>query len=111
MTVRCAAVDVARPPPDDPELCGLQKIVRWPLASGVDLERWRREFDELMLQVGGRFAQVEPRQADGGVRAGPAGRAAAGELLDDRRARRGAVPAGRCSGCCRPAAWDEAGVR
>jgi hypothetical protein len=33
------------------------------MAAGlsVDLERWRREFDELMLQVGGRFAEVEPR--------------------------------------------------
>jgi SRSO17 transposase len=28
----------------------------------VDLERWRREFDELMLRVGARFARVEPRR-------------------------------------------------
>jgi hypothetical protein len=28
----------------------------------VDLEGWRREFDELMLRVGGRFARVEPRK-------------------------------------------------
>jgi SRSO17 transposase len=28
----------------------------------VDLESWRREFDELMLRVGGRFARVEPRR-------------------------------------------------
>jgi SRSO17 transposase len=28
----------------------------------VDLGRWRREFDELMLRVGGRFARVEPRR-------------------------------------------------
>jgi hypothetical protein len=28
----------------------------------VDLEGWRREFDELMLRVGGRFARVEPRR-------------------------------------------------
>jgi SRSO17 transposase len=28
----------------------------------VDLERWRREFDELMLRLGGRFARVEPRR-------------------------------------------------
>jgi SRSO17 transposase len=28
----------------------------------VDLDRWRREFDELMLRVGGRFARVEPRR-------------------------------------------------
>jgi SRSO17 transposase len=34
------------------------------MAAGlsVDLERWRREFDELMLRVGGRFARVEPRR-------------------------------------------------
>jgi SRSO17 transposase len=28
----------------------------------VDLEGWRREFDELMLRVGARFARVEPRR-------------------------------------------------
>ena len=28
----------------------------------VDLDRWRREFDALMLRVGGRFARVEPRR-------------------------------------------------
>jgi SRSO17 transposase len=28
----------------------------------VDLDRWRHEFDELMLRVGGRFARVEPRR-------------------------------------------------
>jgi SRSO17 transposase len=34
------------------------------MAAGlsVDLDRWRREFDELMLRVGGRFARVEPRR-------------------------------------------------
>jgi hypothetical protein len=34
------------------------------MAAGlsVDLERWRQEFDELMLRVGGRFARVEPRR-------------------------------------------------
>jgi SRSO17 transposase len=34
------------------------------MAAGlsVDLEAWRREFDELMLRVGGRFARVEPRR-------------------------------------------------
>lgn len=31
-------------------------------ALSVDLEGWRREFDELMLRVGGRFARVEPRR-------------------------------------------------
>jgi SRSO17 transposase len=28
----------------------------------VDLDRWRREFDELMLRIGARFARVEPRR-------------------------------------------------
>jgi SRSO17 transposase len=28
----------------------------------VDLDRWRQEFDELMLRVGGRFTRVEPRR-------------------------------------------------
>jgi SRSO17 transposase len=34
------------------------------MAAGlsVDLDRWRHEFDELMLRVGGRFARVEPRR-------------------------------------------------
>jgi SRSO17 transposase len=34
------------------------------MAAGlsVDLDRWRCEFDELMLRVGGRFARVEPRR-------------------------------------------------
>ena len=34
------------------------------MAAGlsVDLGRWRQEFDELMLRVGGRFARVEPRR-------------------------------------------------
>jgi SRSO17 transposase len=34
------------------------------MAAGlrVDLERWRREFDELMLRVGARFTRVEPRR-------------------------------------------------
>ena len=34
------------------------------MAAGlsVDLGRWRREFDELMLRAGGRFARVEPRR-------------------------------------------------
>jgi hypothetical protein len=54
------AVDATRPPPDDPKVCGQQKIVRWPLGLSVDLDRWRREFDELMLRVGGRFARVGP---------------------------------------------------
>jgi hypothetical protein len=34
------------------------------MAAGlsVDLDGWRREFDELMLRAGGRFARVEPRR-------------------------------------------------
>jgi SRSO17 transposase len=34
------------------------------MAAGlsVDLDRWRREFDELMLRTGARFARVEPRR-------------------------------------------------
>jgi SRSO17 transposase len=34
------------------------------MAAGlsVDLDRWRQEFDELMLRAGGRFARVEPRR-------------------------------------------------
>jgi SRSO17 transposase len=34
------------------------------MAAGlsVDLDRWRREFDELTLRVGARFARVEPRR-------------------------------------------------
>jgi SRSO17 transposase len=31
-------------------------------ALRVDLDRWRCEFDELMLRVGPRFARVEPRR-------------------------------------------------
>jgi hypothetical protein len=33
VTARSVTVDVMRPPPDDPKVCGQQKIVRWPLAS------------------------------------------------------------------------------
>ena len=34
------------------------------MAAGlsVDLDRWRREFDELMLRVGARFVRVEPQR-------------------------------------------------
>jgi hypothetical protein len=34
------------------------------MAAGlsVDLDRWRHDFDELMLRVGGRFTRVEPRR-------------------------------------------------
>jgi len=33
VTGRSVTVDVMRPPPDDPKVCGRQKTVRWPLAS------------------------------------------------------------------------------
>jgi SRSO17 transposase len=38
------------------------------MAAGlsVDLDRWRLEFDELMLRAGGRFARVEPRRRTAG---------------------------------------------
>ena len=34
------------------------------MAAGlsVDLDRWRQEFNELMLRIGGRFGRVEPRR-------------------------------------------------
>lgn len=34
------------------------------MAAGlsVDLDRWRHEFDELMLRMGARFTRVEPRR-------------------------------------------------
>jgi SRSO17 transposase len=30
--------------------------------ASVDLDRWQRGFDELMLRIGGRFGRVEPRR-------------------------------------------------
>jgi hypothetical protein len=33
VTARNVTMDVTRPPPDDPKVCGQQKTVRWPLAS------------------------------------------------------------------------------
>jgi hypothetical protein len=33
VSVRSVTMDVTRPPPDNPKVCGRQKIVRWPLAS------------------------------------------------------------------------------
>jgi hypothetical protein len=34
------------------------------MAAGlsVDLDRWRQEFNELMLRIGGQFGRVEPRR-------------------------------------------------
>jgi hypothetical protein len=37
----------------------------------VDLDRWRQEFDELILRVGARFARVEPRRRMAGFVRGP----------------------------------------
>jgi SRSO17 transposase len=34
-------------------------------AASVDLDRWRLEFDELMLRIGSRFGRVEPRRRVG----------------------------------------------
>ena len=81
------------------------------MAAGlsVDLEGWRREFDELMLRVGGRFARVEPR-----------GRMAAfvrGLLAGLARVNCGSIaehPGNSAPGMQRPlsaAAWDNAGMR
>ena len=65
------------------------------MAAGlsVDLERWRREFDELTLRIGGRFARVEPRRRMAAFIRGLLAGLAPGELLDDRRACRRTLPA------------------
>jgi hypothetical protein len=82
------------------------------MAAGlsVDLEGWRREFDELMLRVGGRFAWVEPR-----------GRMAAfvrGLLVGLARVNCGSIAEHPGEQCPRgmqrllsAAAWDDAGMR
>jgi hypothetical protein len=59
-------------------------------ALSVDPDRWRREFDELMLRVGGRFARAGPRRRMAAFVRG----LLAPELLDDCRARGRALPAG-----------------
>jgi SRSO17 transposase len=33
--------------------------------ASVDLDRWQRGFDELMLRIGSRFGRVEPRRRAG----------------------------------------------
>jgi hypothetical protein len=53
-------VDVRRPPPDDPELSEQQDNRAMAAGVNIDLDRWREEFDELMLRIGSRFARVEP---------------------------------------------------
>jgi SRSO17 transposase len=82
------------------------------MAAGlsVDLGRWRREFDELMLRVGARFARVEPRR-----------RMAAfvrGLLAGLPRVNCWSIAEHAGEGCPRgmqrllsAAVWDEAGVR
>src|SRR4030095_16619849 len=55
-------MDVMRPTPDDPKVVQPAEDRAVVAALSVDLEGWRREFDELMLRVGGRFARVEPRR-------------------------------------------------
>jgi hypothetical protein len=40
----------------------------------VDLDGWRREFDELMLRIGGRFGRVESRRRVAAFPEGIAGR-------------------------------------
>jgi len=82
------------------------------MAAGlsVDLDRWRRAFDELMLRVGGRFARVEPRR-----------RMAAfvrGLLAGLPRVNCWTIAEHAGEGCPRgmqrllsAAVWDEAGVR
>jgi SRSO17 transposase len=82
------------------------------MAAGlsVDLDRWRREFDELMLRAAARFARVEPRRRMAafarGLLAGLPrvnGRAIAGQAGEDcPRGMRRLLSA---------AVWDEAGVR
>ena len=82
------------------------------MAAGlsVDLDRWRRAFDELMLRVGGRFTRVEPRR-----------RMAAfvrGLLAGLPRVNCWTIAEHAGEGCPRgmqrllsAAVWDEAGVR
>jgi SRSO17 transposase len=82
------------------------------MAAGlsVDLDRWRHEFDELMLRVGARFARVEPRK-----------RMAAfvrGLLAGLPRVNCWSIAEHAGDGCPRgmqrlvsAAVWDEAGVR
>ena len=76
----------------------------------VDLDRWRREFDELMLRVGGRFARVEPRRRMASF--------VRGLLAGLPRVNCWSIAEHAGEGCPRgmqrllsAAVWDEAGVR
>jgi hypothetical protein len=73
------------------------------MAAGlsVDLDGWRREFDELMLRVGARFARIEPRRRMAAFIPGPAGRAARVNCWSIAEHAGEDGPRG-CSGCCRP---------
>jgi SRSO17 transposase len=76
----------------------------------VDPDRWRREFDELMLRVGGRFARVEPRRRMASfVRGLLAGLPRANcQTIAEHAGEAG--PRGM-QRLLRGAVWDEAGVR
>jgi SRSO17 transposase len=82
------------------------------MAAGlsVDLDRWRREFDELMLRVGSRFARVEPRRRMGAF--------VRGLLAGLPRVNCWSIAEHAGENCPRgmqrllsAAVWDEAGVR
>src|SRR5262249_1616695 len=82
------------------------------MAAGlsVDLDRWRREFDELMLRVGGRFARVEPRGQMAAVGRGLLGGLPGGDWWSSG----GQAGAGGPRGLQRllsAGVWDEAGMR
>src|SRR5580658_5725137 len=82
------------------------------MAAGlsVDLEGWRREFDELMLRGGGRFARVEPRRrAAGFIRGLLAGLPRVNcWSIAEHAGERGPRGMQRLLSA---AAWDESGVR
>ncbi len=82
------------------------------MAAGlsVDLDRWRREFDELMLLVGAGFARVEPRRRMASF--------VYGLLAGLPRVNCWSIAEHAGEGCPRgmqrllsAAVWDEAGVR
>ena len=82
------------------------------MAAGlsVDLEGWRREFDELMLRVGGQFIRVGTAAADGRVR--PGLMAGLPRVNCWRMAEHaGEQCRGGCSGCCRPRLGTTEAVR
>src|ERR1700746_3762048 len=73
------------------------------MAAGlsVDPDGWRRDFDELMLRVGGRFARVDPRRRMASFVRGllaPLPRVNCWAIAEHAGED---CPRG-CSGCCRP---------